>query len=58
MQGLARSAILTLAAKSPRKLGRSDAREGAVLAYQCQTAKLPKDRPMHAAKILQGFCPC
>ena len=55
MQGLARSGILTAAARSPRKLGRSDAREGARLAYNELTAKLPKDRPTHAAAILAGF---
>lgn len=57
MQGLARSGILTAAAKAPRKLGRSDAREGATLAYTETTAKLPKEVPTHAAIILAGFLP-
>jgi heptosyltransferase I len=56
-QGLARSGLMTLASRSPRKLGRSDAREGARLAYH-ETAPLPEgDRPRHAVEILLQFCP-
>lgn len=58
MQGLARSGILTLCAKAPRKIGRSDAREGAGLAYSEVTASLPQGVPVHAAKILAGFLDC
>lgn len=54
MQGLARSGILTLFAKSKRKIGRWDAREGAALAYREHTAKLPGE-PVHAVNILKGF---
>lgn len=57
LQGLARSGILTATAKAPRKLGRSDAREGATLAYSEKTPKLPKHPPTHAATILSGFLP-
>lgn len=57
MQGLARSGILTLCAKAPRKIGRSDAREGAGLTYSETTEPLPKGEPVHAAKILSEFMP-
>ncbi len=57
LQGLARSGILTAATKAPRKLGRSDAREGATLAYREKTPKLPKHPPTHAATILSSFLP-
>lgn len=55
MQGLARSGIMTLCAKAPRKIGRSDAREGARLAYSETTEALPKGQAIHAVNILKGF---
>lgn len=55
MQGLARSGILTFFSKAGRKVGRSDAREGAGLAYGEKTAALPRGKPIHAVKILAGF---
>ena len=55
MQGLARSGILTFCAKAFRKIGRSDAREGAGLAYREITSALPNGSPIHAVEILSGF---
>ena len=55
MQGLARSGILTFCAKAFRKIGRSDAREGAGLAYREITSAFPNGSPIHAVKILSGF---
>ena len=55
MQGLARSGLLTFCAKGFRKIGRSDAREGAGLAYRETTSALPDGPPIHAVKILSGF---
>ena len=55
MQGLARSGILTFCAKAFRKIGRSDAREGAGLACREITSALPNGSPIHAVKILSGF---
>ena len=56
-QGLARSGAMTLVARSERKLGRSDAREGAVLAYR-EKAPLPASgSDAHALEILLQFLP-
>jgi len=55
MQGLARSGLWTFCAKASRKIGRSDAREGAGFAYKEKTAALPSGQPVHAARILSGF---
>ncbi|PXA03123.1 hypothetical protein DDZ13_13730 [Coraliomargarita sinensis] len=55
MQGLARSGLLTFFAKSARKIGRSDAREGAGFFYREKTALSLPGQPMHAVKILSGF---
>ena len=55
MQGLARSGILTFCAKAFRKIGRSDAREGAGLAYREVTSAFPNGSPIHAVKILSEF---
>jgi ADP-heptose:LPS heptosyltransferase len=55
MQGLARTGLLTFCAKGFRKIGRSDAREGACLAYRETSAVLPHGSPVHAVKILSGF---
>ena len=56
-QGLARSAAMTLAARAERKLGRSDAREGAALAYR-EKAPFPQTgAEAHALEILLQFLP-
>lgn len=56
MQGLARSGMLTGAARSTRKIGRSDAREGAGIFYD-ERVPLP-DEPWreHSVAILLEFC--
>ena len=57
MQGLARSAAMLFRAKAKRKMGRRDAREGAILAYP-EKPKLPKGgREAHAVDILREFLP-
>ena len=56
-QGLARSGLMTMAARAERKLGRSDAREGATLAYR-EKAPLPQSgSEAHALEILLQFLP-
>lgn len=57
LQGLARTGILSRAARAPRKLGRSDARECAWLGYTESTPALPEKVPTHAVKILSAFLP-
>ena len=52
MQGLARSGLLTLAARSPVKLGRADAREFATFAY---TEMIAGAQDSHALDILLEF---
>lgn len=52
MQGLARTGIMTLFAKSPRKIGRKDARELSGLAY---TETIPTPEGSHAIDILREF---
>ncbi len=56
MQGLARSGLLTGVARSMRKIGRSDAREGAGIFYD-ERVPLP-DEPWrkHSVAILLEFC--
>ncbi len=57
MQGLARSGMMTFAARSPRKLGRRDAREGASLACN-EIIALPATAPdCHAVEILAELLP-
>jgi ADP-heptose:LPS heptosyltransferase len=59
MQGLLRSGLMTLCARSPRKIGRSDSREGSFLCYG-KRIHLPPRRshhPPHAVEILQEFLP-
>jgi ADP-heptose:LPS heptosyltransferase len=57
LQGLARSGLMTWAAKAPVKIGRSDAREGARFFYT-QTTSLPSSMaPVHAIDILLQFLP-
>jgi ADP-heptose:LPS heptosyltransferase len=57
LQGLARTGILTRAARAPRKLGRSDARECAWLGYTESTPALAEGVPTHAVKVLSAFLP-
>jgi ADP-heptose:LPS heptosyltransferase len=54
MQGLFRSALMTRAARSPRRIGRSDAREGAALFYG---ERVPQGDGLHAVEILSQFLP-
>ncbi|MDR0595410.1 MAG: glycosyltransferase family 9 protein [Puniceicoccales bacterium] len=54
MQGLARSGFMTLAAKSPRKIGRCDSREMSRIFYNEKIAQ--SDSP-HAIDILLQFLP-
>jgi len=56
-QGLARTGLMTLAARATHKIGRGDAREGAGLFYR-QRAPLPAaGRQAHAVDILLQFLP-
>ncbi|HUL53853.1 MAG TPA: glycosyltransferase family 9 protein [Opitutaceae bacterium] len=56
MQGLLRTGLMTWQARAGRKVGRSDAREGATFFYQ-QKVPLPAGAPCHAIDILLQFCP-
>ena len=56
MQGLARSGLMSFAAKSPVKVGRSDAREGATLFYDRMVPLPPTQPKPHAIEILLEFC--
>lgn len=53
MQGLARTGVLTFFARSPRKIGRYDSREGAYLAYN----ELTDQGGFHAVDKLLQFLP-
>lgn len=56
LQGLARSGLMTWAARSPRKIGRSDAREGAGWFYD-ERVPLPEGEWRdHSVAILLEFC--
>ncbi len=56
LQGLARSGLMTWAARAPRKVGRSDSREGAGLFYS-ETVPRPEGRwREHSVAILLEFC--
>ncbi len=57
MQGLARSGLLTLMARGARKVGRSDAREGAGMAYGSRVPLPQVGRSAHALDILLEFLP-
>jgi ADP-heptose:LPS heptosyltransferase len=57
MQGLARSGLMTLASRATLKLGRSDAREGAGLAYQLKAPLPLAGKDSHAVDILSAFLP-
>ena len=56
MQGLARSGLMTFFAKAERKIGRSDAREGARICYPEITSLPPSGPGAHAIEILLQFC--
>ncbi|MFP4166417.1 MAG: glycosyltransferase family 9 protein [Opitutales bacterium] len=56
MQGLARSGLMTWAARAERKLGRADARECAGWFYGERTPAVRAERP-HAVEILLEFLP-
>lgn len=58
LQGLARSGLLTFWAKSARKIGRRDAREGVRLCYNEQISLPQAGQKAHAIDILLQFCPC
>ena len=56
LQGLARSGLMTFFSKAPRKVGRSDAREGATLFYK-ELVPLPRGIGCaHPVDILLEFC--
>ncbi len=56
LQGLARSGLMTFFSKAPRKVGRSDAREGATLFYK-ELVPLPRGiDSVHPLDILLEFC--
>lgn len=57
MQGLLRTGLMTYRARAKRKIGRSDAREGAGLLYS-EKVPLPSGGELsHALEILLQFCP-
>lgn len=55
-QGLARSGIMLAAARSPRKIGRFDARDGAWISYT-ERVDRPEAGKLHALDILLQFLP-
>ena len=56
MQGLARSGLMTFFSRADRKIGRTDAREGATLFYK-QLVPLPRSPDQrHPVDILLEFC--
>lgn len=55
MQGLLRTGLMTLAARSPEKWGRNDAREGSGFFYNRRIELPHGEGPHHALAILQGF---
>ncbi|PTN37750.1 glycosyltransferase family 9 protein [Desulfonatronum sp. SC1] len=57
MQGLARSGLIALAARADVVVGRSDAREGAGIAYHQSTPLPTAGRDAHAVDILAEFLP-
>ena len=56
MQGLARSGLMTMAARAGEKIGRADAREGAGLFYS-KRIQAPGAEAVHAVEILSQFLP-
>lgn len=57
MQGLARSGLMALAARTSLTVGRFDAREGAKWCCRKRTAVPEGEPPWHAVEILAGFLP-
>jgi len=57
MQGLLRTGLMTSRARARRKVGRSDAREGAGLFYDQKVPLPPDGRRSHALDVLLQFCP-
>lgn len=57
LQGLLRSGLMTGAARAPRKLGRSDAREGSRLFYRTRVPLPAAGKRSHAVAILAEFLP-
>lgn len=57
MQGLLRTGLMTWLARAARKVGRSDAREGATFFYRQKTPLPPNGGQSHALDILLRFCP-
>ncbi len=56
-QGLLRSGLMTKWSKACRKVGRSDAREGAGIFYDEKVPLPPAGRDSHPLEILLQFCP-
>lgn len=56
LQGLARSGLMTAAARSPLKVGRSDAREGAGWFYHTRVPLPEGEWREHSVAILLEFC--
>ena len=57
MQGLLRTGLMASRTRAKRKVGRSDAREGAGLFYNQKVPLPPDGRRSHALDILLQFCP-
>ncbi len=56
-QGLARSALMLMQARARHKLGRADAREGAVWTYPAKVEMPPAGAKAHAIEVLLRFLP-
>jgi heptosyltransferase-1 len=56
-QGLLRTGLMVLRAQADKKVGRSDAREGAWVFYKQLVPLPPGGRHAHALEILLQFCP-
>lgn len=56
LQGLLRTGLMTKWARAKRKVGRSDAREGATLFYDEKVAMPPAGHHSHAVEVLLPFC--
>lgn len=57
MQGLLRTGLMTQRAHADKKVGRSDAREGAGYFYDVKVPLPPEGKRSHAIDILLQFCP-
>ena len=56
-QGLLRTGLMTKLARAKRRVGRSDAREGARFFYNEKIKLPPEGRSAHAVETLLQFCP-